>query len=317
MLEIFRNKVKLFALLLIVSCKTVDSVSVEKNSYSVKEEDVIETLRYLSSDELQGRDTGTEGIEKAAVFLENHLKNNSIAPYFVTYRDTLSNYNPTAYNIVGLIEGKDSELKHEIVILGAHYDHIGMNENLKGDKIYNGANDNASSVTIVSEIAKYLATQENKRSVLICYFSAEEKGLLGAKHLATKLKEQGINLYVMLNFEMMGVPMQNRNFDMFITGPKISNLWKKMNEYAASNLVGEIPHFAQFFKASDNYPFYTEFKVPSHTVCTFDFENFQYYHQPQDEFELMDTRFMTQTTQKLLPVISKIVNSDKGEIRCN
>lgn len=311
-----------FALLLLVGCKSTSSLNVpqQETVYQVQEANVIETLKYLSSDELEGRDSGSAGIEKAAVYLENQFKQTGIKPYFSSYRDTLTNYKNISYNIVGYIEGTDKKLKNEFVILGAHYDHIGVTPEAKGDdKINNGANDNASGTTILSEVAKYLGTfKNNKRSVLIVYFSAEEKGLLGAYHLAKKLKEKGVNVYTLLNFEMLGVPMKY-DFDMFITGYHFSNMAAKLNEYAGSTLVGksEMAEKYNLFKASDNYPFYEQFGIPSHTISAFDFSNFNYYHHPKDEFQEMDTPFMTQLANKILPVVNKMINTEEREIKMN
>lgn len=302
----------------LVACKSVQNIDV--SDYQVKEADVAKTLQYLASDELEGRDSGSEGIEKAALYLQNQFKENGIKPYFSTYFDTLSNYKDVSYNVVGYIEGKDKKLKNEFVILGAHYDHIGITPEVKGeDKINNGANDNASGTTVLSEVTKYLAaSKNNKRSVLIVYFSAEEKGLLGSKHLAEKLKNQGINVYTMLNFEMVGVPMKY-DFDVFITGYDFSNMMAKLNEYAGSNLVGKSDMAEKYdlFKASDNYPFYKQFGIPSHTVSAFDFSNFEYYHHPKDEFQVMDTQFMTSIAQKMLPVVTKMINAETREIKVN
>ncbi|HUH25459.1 MAG TPA: M20/M25/M40 family metallo-hydrolase, partial [Flavobacterium sp.] len=247
------------------------------------------------------------------------LENAKVKPYFSTYKDTLSNYD-NSFNVIGYLEGKDPKLKNEFVILGAHYDHIGITEKgFEGDYINNGANDNASGTTILSEVAKYLGTtKNNKRSVLIVFFSAEEKGLLGAKHLAEKLKQQNISVYTMLNFEMLGVPM-NYDFEMFLTGYAKSNMAEKINQYAGSNLVGksEMAEKYDLFKASDNYPFYEQFGIPAHTVSAFDFSNFNYYHHPKDEFQVMDTKFMTQVAQKMLPVVAKMVNAKSKEIQMN
>lgn len=312
------RKILLLAAMSLVACKSVQNIDV--SDYQVKEADVAKTLQYLASDELEGRDSGSEGIEKAALYLQNQFKENGIKPYFSTYFDTLSNYKDVSYNVVGYIEGKDKKLKNEFVILGAHYDHIGITPEVKGeDKINNGANDNASGTTVLSEVTKYLAaSKNNKRSVLIVYFSAEEKGLLGSKHLAEKLKNQGINVYTMLNFEMVGVPMKY-DFDVFITGYDFSNMMAKLNEYAGSNLVGKSDMAEKYdlFKASDNYPFYKQFGIPSHTVSAFDFSNFEYYHHPKDEFQVMDTQFMTSIAQKMLSVVTKMINAETREIKVN
>ncbi|WKW46344.1 M28 family peptidase [Myroides sp. JBRI-B21084] len=309
-----------FSAILLVGCKATIYTQKEKNvEYQVSEANVASTLQYLASDELQGRDTGSKGIEKAANYLESILKKSNIKPFFTTYKDTLSNYE-NAYNVVGFIEGTDSKLKNEFVVLGAHYDHIGITANgFEGDYINNGANDNASGTTVLTEVAKYLGTlQNNKRSVLIVFFSAEEKGLHGSKHLAKKLKDKDVNIYSMLNFEMIGVPM-NYNFKLFLTGFEKSNMALKLNEYAGSNLIGMSKGAEKYnlFAASDNYPFYEEFKIPAHTLSAFDFSNFNYYHHPKDEFEVMDIKFMTTISQEMLPVVSKMINANTYEIKMN
>jgi len=311
------KKILLLATVSLVACKSVQNIDV--SDYQVKEADVAKTLQYLASDELEGRDSNSKGIEKAANYLESILETSDIKPYFSTYKDTLSNYE-NSYNVVGYIEGADKDLKNEFLILGAHYDHIGITEKgFEGDHINNGANDNASGTTILSEIAKYVGRAKNsKRSVLIVFFSAEEKGLLGSKHLAEKLKKQGTNVYAMLNFEMLGVPMKY-DFEMFLTGYDKSNMAEKINEYAEKNLVGKSEGAEKYdlFKASDNYPFYLQFGIPSHTVSAFDFSNFDFYHHPKDEFQVMDTKFMTNIAQEMLPVVTKMINADTKEIKMN
>ena len=313
-----------FAALLVLSCKTnqVINDANETSAVSVvnfsKPENVANTLSFLASDELEGRDSGSKGIEKASVFLEDMLKENGVKPYFKTYRDTLSNFDKTSYNIVGYMEGTDPKLKNEFVIIGAHYDHIGKISAVNGDDIANGANDNASGTTAVTEVMKYFAqNKNNKRSLLFVFFSAEEKGLLGSKHLAKKLKKQNMDLYFMFNFEMIGVKMNRDDMLLYLTGFGRSNMAQKMNEYAGEKLIGYIPVETQYqlFRASDNYPFFNEFEVPAQTVSTFDFENFDFYHQPDDEFELMDTVHIANVVNKTIPVLEKMMNADTKEIQ--
>ncbi|QYJ68519.1 M28 family peptidase [Flavobacterium litorale] len=311
-------KIKLFLLCIALSFVSISHAqSQEQKGYVVNEEQVAATLRFLSSDALEGRDSGTEGIAKAATFLEQLFKENGVQPYFATYRDTLSNYNKPAYNIVGYLEGNDPELKEEYVIIGAHYDHIGMATNMtNGDKVYNGADDNASGTTAVTELVRYFATTKtNKRSILFCFFSAEEKGLLGSYHLAAKLKKQSFSPYVMLNFEMVGVPL-GMDITAYVTGYSRSNVTEKMNEYAGEKLFS-YTDFAvryQLFKASDNYPFYLEMNIPAHTVSTTNMNTFKYYHHLDDEFENMDTKHMASFMQTMLPVITQMVNASTREI---
>jgi Zn-dependent M28 family amino/carboxypeptidase len=325
------RKLYFFASLLVIACgspkilSTSNSVETTTSSQNskidfAKEENVASTLKFLASDDNEGRDSGSKGIEKASIFLEKLMKENGIKPYFKTYRDTLSNFDKPAYNIVGYIEGNDAKLKKEYVIIGAHYDHIGKIAAVNGDDIANGANDNASGSTAVTEVMKYFAKNKtNKRSLIFVFFSAEEKGLLGSKHLAKKLKAENLDLYFMFNFEMIGVPMQEKDFLLYITGFGKTNMASKMNEYAGEKVIGYIPAETkyQLFRASDNYPFFTEFEVPAQTVSTFDFENFDFYHKPDDEFELMDPKHMTNVVNTMIPVLEIMMNQPTKEIKIN
>ncbi|RKR07715.1 peptidase M28-like protein [Maribacter vaceletii] len=298
------------------SVKEVNVLPISNNIFSTSD-DVSRIMSFLASDDLQGRDSGSEGIEKAAVFIEKEFKKNGLTPYFSTYRDTISNFKKPAFNVVGLIEGNDPELKKEFLIIGAHYDHIGQ---LPGttDVIANGANDNASGTTTVMEIARYFGkTKKNKRSILFVLFTAEEKGLLGSKHLAKKLKQENFNLYTMLNYEMVGVPLIGKDYLMYVTGYESSNLADIGNAYANEKIIGFLPKAKEFglFKRSDNYPFHQEFNVPSQTFCTFDFTNFNHYHNVGDENELMDFEHMANIINKSIPMIEAIVNSTTKEIK--
>ncbi|OXA81332.1 Peptidase family M28 [Flavobacterium aquidurense] len=312
--------------LVLLSCKSNPSATTEKASqseseplaisYKVKESDVSDFLKYLSSDELEGRETGTKGIDKAAIFLEDFFKKNNIKPYFKTYRDTLTNFKSPAYNIVGVLEGTDPVLKKEFVVLSAHYDHIGMEKKQQADVINNGANDDASGVTVVAEMAKYFAeTKSNKRSILFVFFAGEEKGLLGSKSLAPKLQKLNFNLYTQLNIEMVGVPMK-RDFLAYVTGFDKSNMAEKINEYTGKNTIGFLPKEAEYklFYRSDNYSFYEAFKKPCQSISTFDFENFDFYHHVSDEFKVMDIPHMTSLIQELLPAVTQISSTATEEI---
>lgn len=297
--------------------QTVPVAISEKMAYKVSKDSVSTRLEYLTSDLLEGRDTGTKGGELAAAHLENYFKSLSILPYFKSYRDTLSNFEKPAYNVVGFLEGTDPKLKEEFIIFSAHYDHIGViDKKVKNDSIANGANDNATGCLAVAEIARYFSSQKNnKRSVLFVFFSGEEKGLLGSRHLAAKLKSENFNLYSMLNFEMIGVPMK-RDFLTYITGYNKSNMADKLNEYAGKKTVGFLQaelHY-RLFMASDNFPFFLEFNVPAQTVSTFDFENYEYYHHVSDDFSQMNTQFMTDYIQEMLPIVTKMVNASEKEI---
>ena len=299
-----------------------DSKSISKPleiTYKVNEAEVSDFLKYLSSDELEGRETGTRGIEKAAMFLEYFFKKNNVKPYFSSYRDTLTNFKSPAYNIVGVLEGTDPVLKKEFVVLSAHYDHIGLEKKQQEDVINNGANDDASGVTAVAEIAKYFSeTKSNKRSILFVFFAGEEKGLLGSKSLVQKLQKQNFNLYAQLNIEMIGVPMK-RDYLAYITGFDKSNMAEKINEYTGKKTIGFLPKEAEYqlFYRSDNYSFYEAFKKPCQSISTFDFENFDFYHHVSDEFKVMDIPHITSFIQEFLPAVTKIATTPTEEITMN
>lgn len=311
----------LVSLLICVSllgCKSSDTSVNSTPNVSASELETI--VSYLASDDLMGRNTGTDGIEASAVFIENELKKHGIKPYFETYRDEFSARGKTAYNVVGFIEGKDAKLKNEFVIVGAHYDHIGFGKKVENDSIANGANDNATGTSAVLAIAKHLAkVNNNKRSVLIALFSAEEMGLLGSKHLANRLKAENTDIYTVVNIEMIGVPFKDRDYVAFLTGYDNSNMAQKINEYVGHNLIGasEVAKKYNLFKASDNYPFYEVFKLPSHTISSCDLSNYDYYHHVGDESNLQDYEHMASLINKLIPAIETISNTPTKEIILN
>ncbi|MDR2223499.1 MAG: M20/M25/M40 family metallo-hydrolase [Flavobacteriaceae bacterium] len=298
---------------LLVGCSSVQdkkSSSVEVNSAQIKN-----TLYYLASDELKGRDTGSEGGMLAAKYLSNELKKYGIAPLFKSYNDTITQA-ANAWNVVGVIPGSDKELAKEVIVLGAHYDHIGIIEPIDGDAIANGANDNAAGTAIALEVARNVKLSNPKRTIVIAFFTGEEKGLWGAEHLSSRMKKEGIQVVGMLNYEMLGIPMK-RSYMAYLTGYDMSTMAEKINEFAGKALVGKLDEAEkyQLFKRSDNYPFYQVFGVPCQSFSSFDFTNSEYYHHVKDEAHLMDLEFMTSFTKEMIPVVVKIANMPKGELR--
>jgi len=297
---------------------------------------VEKTIKFLASDELQGRDTGSQGIEIAAQFIEARFENAGVQPYFDTYRDEFTAKGKTtfdkktakpivaddvkAFNIVGMLEGSDPVLKKEVIVIGAHYDHIGYGKKIAQDSIANGANDNAAGTTTVLVLADYFAkAKTNKRTLLFTLYSAEEWGLLGSKHLSQRLKASNLDLYTMFNIEMVGVPMVNKDHQVYCSGYDMSNIASKFNEYAGEKVIGFLPKAKEFrlFYRSDNYPFFLDFNVPAHTISSFDFTNFEHYHGVGDEADQMDIPFMEGLVQKLIPGIEGMANSANKEIVMN
>ncbi|MFD2543687.1 M28 family metallopeptidase [Lacinutrix gracilariae] len=310
---------------------TTNNTTTNKEA-SISITSIQKSMEYLASDALQGRATGSVGIEKAAVFIEDFFKENAIKPYFETYRDNFeinkkegkngeaNKETIKGFNIVGVVEGNDPKLKNEYIILGGHYDHIGFANEVNGDTIANGANDDASGTIAAMELAAYFAkTKSNKRSILVTLYSAEELGLKGSAHLAKRLKESGLNAYTMINFEMIGVPRTADKTMAYMSGFERSNLAVSLNQYAGEEIVGFFPKAKEFnlFMRSDNFPFYNEFHIPAHAISTFDFTNFEYYHHVDDEASEMDYKHMANFMNKMIPALEKMTNTPTKEIILN
>ena len=321
----------IFALLIACSVKqkAADGEKGKDGSSSVPEitqQDIKISMEYLASDELAGRATGTEGIEKAAVFIENYFKKNNIKSYYETYRDDFEFKNSRSsnpeevikgFNIIGVVEGNDPKLKNEFIILGGHYDHIGFGKEVNGDKIANGANDDASGTIAAMEFGKYFAkSKTNKRSILITLYSAEEMGLRGSGHLAERLKAEGLNAYTMINFEMIGVPRASDKSMAYMSGYERSNFAETLNKYADEEVVGFFPKAKEFnlFMRSDNFPFFKELNMPAHAISTFDFTNFDYYHHVDDEADKMDYGHMASFINKMIPALEGMMNAPTKEV---
>jgi hypothetical protein len=114
-----------------------------------------------------------------------------------------------AQNVVGLVEGTDPALRGQVVVVGAHYDHLGREtmfatDPKAGPAIHNGADDNASGVAAVLELARRLKARPARRSVLFVAFSGEELGLLGSRHFVAHSPVPADSMAAMLNFDMVG-----------------------------------------------------------------------------------------------------------------
>jgi hypothetical protein len=314
-----KNIVLALVVLVTLSCKGQDKEVVER--ITISSDEVEATVTFLASDDIQGRNTGSEGIAKAASYIEKQLASYGVKPYYDTYRDDFKVKELDAYNLVGYLEGTDPELKKEVVLIGAHYDHIGLRaRRVEGDSIANGANDNASGTATVLAMAKYFgAIKNNKRSIVFALFSAEEMGLLGSKHLAQRLKNENVNLYTMVNFEMLGVPFPDRDYQVFASGYDLSNMAEVLNKHAGNKLVGKSDEAAKFnlFKRSDNYPFYEQFKMAAQTISSCDLTNFDFYHHVDDEADIMDYKHMASIINNLFPAMEGMINAPTQEIKMN
>jgi hypothetical protein len=314
----------LVAALILVACsstKQVATVDRAANALSSNMElkvpvasatSIATDVAFLASDDLEGRDTGSDGILKAASYLRERLENLGIKPYEGSYLDPFETEKVNGFNVVGMLPGSDGILKDEVIVIGAHYDHIGLIDAVEGDSIANGANDNATGTASVLAIAEILTKLDfNRRTVVFAFFSAEEKGLLGSKHLAAKMKAENKNVVAMINYEMTGVPMVDAPYIAYLTGYDTSNMGEVFNNANIKRIVtGKLEQAAQYqlYKRSDNYPFALEFNVPAQTFSTFDFTNFDHYHKVGDEIQHVNANHMAAVVDATIPGLLDIIN---------
>ena len=298
----------LLAVVILSSCSTKTTTLKEVQEF-IKIDETKDILFTLASDEMKGRESSNGGFQMAAGFATKFLEENKIKPFYPEYRDSLQTKEVWSYNLVGQIG--DFDFEKPTILIGAHLDHIGINEENQEDPIFNGANDNASGSTAVLQIAKFLATKNWNQNILVALFADEEKGLQGAAHLAERLNNDGVTLAYMVNFEMLGATLTTGENQVYMTGYNISNMPQKMNAYAPE-FVQFLPEAKQYnlFKRSDNYSFYKIHNIPAQTLSTFDFKNYDYYHKAGDEAEKMDITNMNQVISTSAYILAKILEEE-------
>lgn len=186
-------------------------------------------LAFLASDALQGREAGKTGGLVAAEYIRATLKASGVQPFYNSYFQPFEAFSPareqwrdfevhpdsvarfkqlSAYrklslqNVIGSIEGRR---KDEFVVVGAHFDHVGVDELLVGDRIYNGADDNAASVAALLQVAQAFvaAGQKPERTIIFAFWDGEEVNYLGSEYFVENFGEtDSIKAYV--NLDMIG-----------------------------------------------------------------------------------------------------------------
>jgi len=222
------KKVIIAVFFLAASLPILAQKPIEKGLQSISQQAAKASINFLASDELEGREAGTRGGQIAGEYIVSLLRMMNISPLGDSYYQPFDTYrierqkkgkwqvNPDSIallksgvhkrlklnNILGKIEGKRSD---EYVIVGAHYDHVGMDPALEGDCIYNGADDNASGVSAVLQLAKaFLASgQQPERTIIFAFWDGEEIGLLGSSYFVQSCPFiQSVKGY--LNYDMIG-----------------------------------------------------------------------------------------------------------------
>ena len=282
-------------------------------------EDLIKKhITVLSSDEMEGRKAGTQGIEKAARYIENEFKKIGLNKFdeLSTYRQEFNEKGLALFNVIGILEGNSK--KDEFIVISAHYDHLGINKNGNGDVIYNGANDNASGVAAVLALAKYFSKMKvNERSIIFVAFTAEEMGLIGSNYFGKKINPKKI--VAGINIEMIGKQSQFGPKTAWITGYNKSTF----GEIIQKNLEGSdykvypdpYLNFNLFFR-SDNASL-ARLGVPAHTFSTSPMDKDLDYHKVTDEVNTLEIYTIAETNKAIAKGTSSIINGTDTPSRVN
>jgi len=212
------------------------------------------------------------------------------------------------WNAVGVLKGSDPRTAAEVIMLSAHLDHLGVNETLTGDKIFNGADDDASGSVAVLEMARVLASGKRpKRTIYFVCFGSEERGGFGSQYFIAHPPVPLEQVVADITFEMLGRPdAKVPPGTLWLTGFERSTLGPELARQGAS-LVAD-PHPDQnFFQRSDNYPLALR-GVIAHTISSFGLHTD--YHRVSDEVGKIDFPFMTRSLNSLVKPIRWFANSN-------
>jgi Peptidase family M28/PDZ domain len=239
---------------------------------------------YLSDDKLEGRGAGYPGELKAANYIAKEFKSIGLTPmgdsrrgkrsYFQEFK--FHPYHPvkpweimTSRNVLGFLEGSDQQLKHQIVVIGAHYDGQGRSGQADptrvpatdSDQIWNSANDNATSVAAILEIARAIKSGkvEAKRSILFVAFGAEEHGMDGSIYYVTHPAFELNKHIAMINLEKLGRSPEKH---LTVNGAASSPSWQKILGAAQERTKTKVSVNPYAFPDSDHYPFGAS-RIPS------------------------------------------------------
>ncbi len=319
---------------LFISCssskKVVDHEKVVAQYIStITSEELRTHLTIVASDEMEGRNTGSEGQKKAGRYLIDQHKSNGLSyPKGATnfYQKVPSEYMKKGFspklndseNIWTFIEG--SEFPDEIVVVSAHYDHVGV----KNDEVYNGADDDGSGTVALLEIAQafQLAKKEGngpKRSILILHVTGEEYGLHGSRYYSENPLFPLKNTVADVNIDMIGrrddLHKDTNNFVYIIGSDYLStDLYKLCEEVNKKHIKLDLDYKYndrndpnRFYYRSDHYNF-AKNGIPSVFFFSGIHED---YHKPTDEVDKIEFDALAKRTQLAFVVAWEIANREK------
>ena len=289
------NKIIIACLLLIVSGSAFAQTQQERLTRHVYT---------LAGDSLCGRRAGSEDAAKAAAYIVSQFEEIGIQPYFEEgWYQPFDKYGTTYKNVVGVIPGNDPVLKDEYIIIGAHYDHLGVRDG----KIYNGADDNASGTATIIEVARILKSQQDnlKRSVIVAAFDAEELGLWGSDYLSEKLDLSKVKL--MMSIDMVGWLEKGKTLQ--LQGAATIKDGKRLFREEAEKIHIDIKpkDFETSILGATDTQGFAEKGVATLYVTT---GLKSPYHKPEDDPELIDYKGMDLITDYLADVTMRCANEE-------
>lgn len=267
-------------------------------------------VNVLSADSMEGRATGTRGFDKAAVWAKDFFVRYNISSfsddYFQDFEVTTSvlkerlysnewqNETASTKNIIGCIPGHDSLLREEFIVLTAHLDHLGKN----GDSIYAGANDNASGVASVLQIARWLKESniKLKRSVMFILFSGEEAGLLGSYYFVENPWIDLRKVRLLINLDLVGSGRDGIMLQGSENYPGYTERIKKINDEYFKFEISTRPNSPN----SDHY-YFNKIGLPAFFVYAY--RGTMPYHAPGDTVEKIDILVLENVTRWIAAMV--------------
>ena len=285
---------------------------------------------FLASDELHGRGSGTRDEHLAALYaaslfqsfgLEPAGENGTYiqhAPLPDTFPNGLSEYlkgqgldqnqRSDTWNAAAVLRGSDPVAAKEVILLTAHLDHLGVGNPVNGDAIYNGADDDASGVTAVLELARTLSKGVRpRRPVLFVLFGSEELGGYGNRYFLEHPPVALAQIVANLEFEMIGRPDPAlKTKTLWLTGYERSNLGPMLAQHGAA--ISPDPHPKEnFFQRSDNYAL-AQKGIVAQTVSSFGLH--PQYHHPDDDIAHLDFDFLIHSIGSMVEPVRWLANSN-------
>jgi len=272
---------------------------------SISTEELQRHVDYLADEKREGREAGTPGGYAAGQYLCAQLKALGLAGAG-TDGAYLQAFAPNYRNVLAKLEGSDVRLRAEVIVIGAHYDHIGLGR--KGSAsgevglVHPGADDNASGTAALLELAQALTLAPSpRRTLLLAFWDAEEKGMLGSKHWLAHPTLPSDHVKLLINLDMIGRLRNNR---LLVYGTRsgygLRRLVSAHNPAPGVDL--DFPWAMQ--PNADHFPFFSR-SIP---VLTFHTGLHEQYHRPSDKPELIDAAGMRRVTRLAFALIDDLAN---------